>query len=118
MSLIKQAQLENFKNSGAIQTTLAAINNATDIASTFLAVTKKLENIAASLAADVFMLGQYDEQGHIASMEELVGVINAKLEVFDDVKLLVKVEDLAKILKVKKEKAASTKEDVAKAMGL
>lgn len=118
MSLIREAQLEKFKNSGAIQSTLLAIDSATETAELFFVLTNKLDELATSLAFDVAMINEYDQQGEIQSLESLVETVHTKLEVFEDLKLLVKVDELAKILKVKKEKAKSKKEDVAKSLGL
>lgn len=118
MSLIKQAQLDAFKKSGKIEAILSAINNAGEVTESFVAVGSKLHTLASSLVADVYMLNEYDEAWDVGAMEALLEEVSSKLEIFEDLKLTVKVDDLANVLKVKKEKVKGKKEDLTKAMGL
>ena len=84
--------------------------DANETAVAFTNVAVKLTQLAMSLAGDVRMLKQLDEAGEVGAMEELTEAINAKLEVFEDLKLIKAIDTLSETLKIKKAKKASAKE--------
>lgn len=118
MSLIREAQLQEFNSSGKIKNILKATNEASETAELFVAVASKVAQLASSIAGDVSMMSVYDNVGEFNAMEELAGEIEAKLEVFNDLKLIASIDKLSETLKVKKVKATSKKADIAKGLGL
>lgn len=118
MNIFEELEYKEFTEGKQVKAIAKKIKEAKDVAERFYTVAQRVSQLAMEIESDTEMLNIYAEDKEIQALNELTEILTAKLDVFEDKKVVAGVEELAGIFGITKKATKIDKKDIAKSLGL
>ena len=118
MNVFEAIEYKEFAEGKNIKAISTKITGAKKVAETFRDVASKISSLSREIDGDVGMINEYANAKQIKALNELVEVLTAKLEIFEDKKVISSIDDLATIFKINGGAKKANKKDLTKSLGL
>ena len=118
LSMFEEIEFNEFKESKNIKAIANKITEARALANKFERVARSINNLVYQVEGDIDMIEVLADDKEIKALNEVVAVLTAKLEVFEDKKVIAWVEALATIFGITEKAAKVDKKVVAESLGL
>lgn len=115
---LEAMKIKEFIEGGKMKETMDAIKASEKVVEDFSMVSAKLCVLAQGLIDEAAFLEELVDDNNLSVIEKTLEVINAKLELFEEVKLFLAIDELKTILKLNKQVKKTNKKELAKSLGL